>query len=80
MMTKFEKLVMQNILQWAFKVHGNYENFSEMLEDYWDKMLNTDTIIDPMWCDGDSEPFMNWDYSSPQPEVSDLWDSNSQAF
>lgn len=30
---------------------------------------------DAMWCDGDSEPFVDWDYSSPQPEVTS-WDSN----
>ena len=34
---------------------------------------------DGMWCDGDSEPFTDWDYSSPQPEEN-LWDLNYQEY
>lgn len=39
------------------------------------EMLNKDTDIDSMWCDGDSSPLTDLDYTSPQPEVSE-WDSN----
>lgn len=73
MMTEFEKLVLQDVLT---QTSDKCKKLEDMLKDYWNQMLNTDTTIDPMWCDGDSEPFMNWDYSSPLPEVSSLWDSN----
>lgn len=77
-MTEFEELVIQDIVTWAIKTkaHEKYENYNEMLKDYWNIMLNTDTTIDSMDCDGDSEPFMDWNHSSPQPEVSDLWESD----
>lgn len=46
-----------------------------MTKAYEEELLNTDTNIDPMWCDGDSEPLDDWDYSSPQPEINE-WDLN----
>lgn len=76
-MTKLEELAIQDILSWAIinKAHGKYDNFKEMLIDYWDKMLNTNANIDSMWCDGESSPLTDWDFSSPQPETV-TWDLN----
>lgn len=76
-MTKLETMVMQDILSWAIvnEAHGKYENFNKMLKAYWNQMLNTDARINSMWCDGDSSPLTDWDYSSPQPETV-KWDLN----
>ena len=76
-MTKLETMVMQDILSWAIvnEAHGKYENFNKMLKSYWNQMLNTDATINSMWCDGDSSPLTDWDYSSPQPETV-KWDLN----
>lgn len=76
-MTQLENLAMRDILSWAIvtQAHGKYDNFKEMLKGYWSAMLNTNANIDSMWCDGDSSPLTDWDYSSPQPGVT-AWDLN----
>lgn len=76
-MTQIENLAMRDILSWAIAndAHGKYENFKAMLGAYWSETLNTNASIDSMWCDGDSSPLTDWDYSSPQPEINE-WDLN----
>jgi hypothetical protein len=58
MMTEFEELVLQDALT---QISDKGEKLENMLKDYWNQMLNTDTTIDPMRCDGDSEPFVEWE-------------------
>ena len=76
-MTQIENLAIRDILSWAIAndAHCKYENFKALLEAYWSETLNTNTSIDSMWCDGDSSPLTDWDYSSPQPEINE-WDLN----
>jgi hypothetical protein len=57
-MTEFEELVLQDVLT---QTSDKCEKLEDILNDYWNKMLNTDTDINPIQCDGDSEPFVEWE-------------------
>lgn len=76
-MSELEELSMQDIISWAIinRAHDKFVNFNEMLKFYWSEMLNTNANVDSMWCDGDSSPLTDWDFSSPQPETV-RWDLN----
>lgn len=67
--------VTRDIWRWAIQcdAHHKFETLSEMYQAYWKELLNSSD--DSMQCDGFSEPFTDWDYSSPQPGEN-LWDSN----